>query len=173
MVTNMQAQTCISRLRDTEGAERAKRSIKQNQGSSSPTAEAAPSNSVQCRFESGDEYKKICPGSSADRALDYGSRCRRFDSFSGHNGSTGRQGRSEKPTTGAPAMWRQGLRTPRGRTLAKLPPLADRVCVGCTTAFQAVRASSSLAVGSRVAASMTAVRRPPAFVVQRFRTPVS
>ena len=84
--------------------------------SSSPTAEAAVSNAAKSRFESGDEYKDMstgtdvsarlsrgvgkCPGSSADRALDYGSRCRRFDSFSGHNGEADRQDRSAKSTTG-------------------------------------------------------------------------
>lgn len=44
-------------------------------------AESTASNTVKCRFESDDEHAS--PGSSADRALDYGSRCRRFDSFSG------------------------------------------------------------------------------------------
>lgn len=31
-------------------------------GSSSPTAEAAPSSSVKCRFESGDEYTRVAQG---------------------------------------------------------------------------------------------------------------
>lgn len=52
--------------------------------SSSPTAEAAPSSSVKCRFESGDEYKYIRPGSSADRATVYEAGGRRFESFLGH-----------------------------------------------------------------------------------------
>lgn len=39
---------------------------------------------VRVRIPGRARYKLICPGSSADRALDYGSRCRRFDSFSGH-----------------------------------------------------------------------------------------
>ena len=69
-------------------------------GSSSPTEEASASNTdqvpvrirgrvrrpvVSLARETGSKLNhNTCPDSSADRALDYGSRCRRFDSFSGH-----------------------------------------------------------------------------------------
>lgn len=96
-------------------------------GSSSPTAEAAPSSSVKCRFESGDEYKYICPGSSADRATVYEAGGRRFESFLGHE----------------VAMHLEWASTP-DREAWHLPV----GCVGCTTVFQTVRSGSSPGTGS-------------------------
>ena len=94
------------------------------------------------------------PRSSEDRALVYEAKRRWFDSTRGYADSTAY--RSMRVCKGSRLVIDFG---PTEREKVGCPVHMPVWCIGCTTDFQSVRTGSSPVTGSRIAASMTAVRR--------------